>query len=392
MSQLILCLGGDPSNLPADEAWPWLLASLQRDPGLLILDNCEHVIDVAAHVVDLLLAHAPQLRVLATSREPLNVEGEHVYRLGALMLPQEIPVCIEDALEGPALRLLIERARASGNDVDFEDEEAAALYELARQLDGLPLALELAAARIRALGLKGMLARLDDLPKLLTRGRRTALPRHRSLNASMEWSYELLDDAERRVLRALSVFPGSFSLTSAAAVAAHEGLPSSITEGLVLRLVEKSLVLAIPEESPNGPACDGTCYRLMHTKRRHAAQLLRASADNEESEQVHARHAQDLLRRLALLTSAERTPAQPLAADPAPTVDELLQALRWCACADDPARAALGARLLETGLPLIRDCGRHEEFQSAIEQLIEHVPGKAFELSALRTLAVEESR
>ena len=247
--------------------------------GLLILDNCEHVIDASARFVEALLTERPELRLLVTTREPLHVAGEHVLRLEPLALPVKRPVSLAEALEAPAVRLLAERARATGNDVVFTEADAAALSELARQLDGLPLALELGAARVRALGLKGLLHRVDELNGLLTRGRRTALPRHRSVEANIAWSCGLLDEAERRALAALSVFTARFSLASAAAVVASAPGGEDAGEELVLQLVEKSLVLALPNAA----------YRLPNTVRRHAAAQLRAEA--AETRRVQARHA-----------------------------------------------------------------------------------------------------
>ncbi|HEY4081501.1 MAG TPA: winged helix-turn-helix domain-containing protein [Burkholderiaceae bacterium] len=288
-------------DVAASTGWASMVSVLRESPRLLVMDGCEHVIDVAARLAHALLAEVPELQLLATSREPLNVDGEHVYRLEALDLPAKSPRSLDEALEAPALSLLIERARASGNDVDFDDADAAALCELARQLDGLPLALELGAARIRALGLKGMLSRLEDLHGLLNRGRRTALPRHRSLEAAIGWSYELLDETERSVLRALSAFPGTFSLSNAAAVVGAIAACGSIEEQ-VLRLVEKSLVLAVPTALQAGSVGDCTCYRLANTTRRYAALQLQSNGD--EAARVLARHALELGVSLAPSTRA----------------------------------------------------------------------------------------
>lgn len=350
---------------PSANSWATTLSLLRPSAGLLIVDGCEQMIDTAARLIGALLVQAPELRLLATSQEPLNVEGEQVYRLQALELPASRHTSIDAALQSTAVRLLVERARASGNDVVFEDADAADLCELARQLDGLPLALELGAARVRALGLKNMLGRLEDLNTFLTRGRRTALPRHRSLDATIGRSCELLSEAERRVLHALSAFPGSFSLASAVRVAASAGARDGGIEEMVLRLVEKSLVLASASAPQAGFVTDARRYHLANTTRRHAARQLRASGG--EAGRVNARHALDVLRRLDA-PPCDRDPASATVGDQRPCVEELRQALRWCFSGADGADERLGARILRSGRALVREQGLEDGFQAFIER------------------------
>ncbi|WP_435057525.1 AfsR/SARP family transcriptional regulator [Streptomyces sp. bgisy060] len=252
---------------------------------LLLLDNCEHLIGAAAELAATLLARCPELRVLATSREPLGVPGEAVRPVG--------PLATE-----PAVRLLGERGAAvrSGFRVD-EDPEAAA--EVVRRLDGLPLAIELAAARLRMLTLRQIADRLDDRFRLLTSSARTVLPRQQTLRAVVDWSWDLLDGAERAVLRRLAVFTGGCDLEAAEAVcagppaAAGEGAPGEHV-GDVLdvlgSLVDKSLVVAVPGE-------DGMRYRLLETVAEYAGERLDEAGERAGTERRHLTHYRELARR-----------------------------------------------------------------------------------------------
>ncbi|WP_086763991.1 ATP-binding protein, partial [Streptomyces griseiscabiei] len=240
---------------------------------LLILDNCEHVVDAAAHLVDQLLQRCPELTVLATSREPLGVPGE-------LLRP------VEPLTEPHALRLLADRGAAArpGFTVDADPEAAA---EICRRLDGLPLAIELAAARLRMLTPRQIADRLDDRFRLLTSGSRTVLPRQQTLRAVVDWSWELLDEEERDVLRRLSVFAGGCDLAAAEAVcgpAALEALGS---------LVDKSLVVAAP--SGTG-ADDGMRYRLLETVVEYAGERLDETGTRPAAARAHLTYYRELAR------------------------------------------------------------------------------------------------
>ncbi|SEL81770.1 Predicted ATPase [Roseateles sp. YR242] len=275
---------------------PTLAAALRQTEQLIILDNCEHVLEEAATLAEAITGQAPQVRLICTSREPLNATGEHVLRLEPLATVPAQAQTLAEALQFSALALFVERARAAADTVVFDDADLPDLRELCRQLDGVPLALELAAWRIPAVGLKGLLARPEDWLLLLNRGRRGAQPRHQSLRATMDWSYGLLDDAERQVLCGLAVFDARFSLTSAAAVAARPPGPASVEE-IVLRLVDKSLL----QPCLHGLGTDdGPCYQLPHAVRLYALERL---AESPEAGAVHARHALDL-QRLAVRTGA----------------------------------------------------------------------------------------
>ncbi|MFF9197011.1 BTAD domain-containing putative transcriptional regulator [Streptomyces sp. NPDC014779] len=243
---------------------------------LLLLDNCEHVVGAAAALTELLLARCPGVTVLATSREPLGVPGEVVRPVGPLP-------------EGPALRLLGERGAAARPGFSVgEDRKAAA--EVVRRLDGLPLAIELAAARLRMLTVRQIAERLDDRFRLLTSGARTVLPRQQTLRAVVDWSWELLDGAERAVLRRLSVFTGGCDLRAAEAVCAGPGEEGRDTLDVLGSLVDKSLVVASPAE-------EGMRYRLLETVAEYAGERLDEAGDRVAAEHRHLVHYRELARR-----------------------------------------------------------------------------------------------
>lgn len=266
-----------------------LASALRTTALLLVLDNCEHVLEDVAVLVDAISAQAPQVRVLCTSREPLHVAGEHVLRLAPLALAPASAHTLPEALRAPALALFVERARATADTVVFDDSDVPDLRELCRQLDGMPLALELAAWRVASMGLKELLARPEDWLAILTRGRRGAEPRHQTLRAAIDWSCQLLDDTERRVLCCLAVFDAPFSLTSAAAVVQMPCGPASIEE-VVLSLVDKSLLQPCLQARDTD---DGTGYRFLQTTRSHALESLEALP---EADAVRARHALEMQR------------------------------------------------------------------------------------------------
>ncbi|MFJ8567083.1 AfsR/SARP family transcriptional regulator [Streptomyces sp. NPDC093514] len=246
---------------------------------LLLLDNCEHVVAAAATLAERLLTHCPGVRILATSREPLGVPGESLRPVEPL--PDPI-----------ALRLLGDRGAAARAGFSV-DEDPAAAAEICRRLDGLPLAIELAAARLRLLTPRQIADRLDDRFRLLTSGSRTVLPRQQTLRAVVDWSWDLLDEPERTVLRRLSVFAGGCDLAAAEAVCADPHDPAPYDAADILgSLVDKSLVVATP--APDGR---GMRYRLLETVGEYAAErLAEAAGDREATEHRHLVHYRELAR------------------------------------------------------------------------------------------------
>src|SRR5712671_3381553 len=207
-------------ELASGTASPQSVATALRAKQLmLVLDNCEHVIDATARMAEALLRANPAARLIATSREPLRAEGEWVYPVPPLAVPAEGSPDSEEPLRYGAVRLFVERARAAAPHFSPDVRAAAGIAGICRRLDGIPLAIELAAARAAALGIDGLAARLDDRFRLLAGGYRTTMPRHQTLRATLDWSYELLTEPERVVLRRLAIFAGGFTLQAANAVA-----------------------------------------------------------------------------------------------------------------------------------------------------------------------------
>ena len=257
----------DQPGVPAAEAVARVLA---RQQLLLVLDNCEHVIGAAAELCAGLLAACDDVRVLATSREPLRVAGEAGYRLAPLALPD--PDDLAAAARAEAVALFTDRARSADARFALTGETTPTVARLVARLDGMPLAIELAAARVEALGVAQLLDRIDDRFTLLAGGNRTAPPRQRSLAATVEWSYQLLDDHERRVFRAVSAFPGPFTLEAAEAVA------GASAGAAVLRLVDCSLL------NPPRPGPDGRSrYRMLETLRAYGNRLLAQAAEQDQA-------------------------------------------------------------------------------------------------------------
>jgi non-specific serine/threonine protein kinase len=251
---------------------------LARQQVLLVLDNCEHVAGAAAQLCAGLLLACDDLRVLATSREPLAVSGEARYRLGPLTLPDSDDPA--EAERSEAVALFADRARRADAHFVLDGQSGPVVAEIVARLDGMPLAIELAAARVEALGAPQLLDRIDDRFALLTGGDRLAPSRQRSLAAAVAWSYELLDDDERRVFRLVTVFPAGFTLEGAEAVAGSGAGP------VVLRLVDCSL-LSPPQVGPDGRFR----YGMLETLRAYSAGLLAGAGEQEQAEAAMARYA-----------------------------------------------------------------------------------------------------
>src|SRR5215467_9859949 len=231
---------------------------------LVVLDNCEHVLDACAKLADALLRGCPNLSLLATSREPLGVGGERVYRVPSLGVPADGDTA--DAVwASEAVRLLADRAAAQGVSLGEDQQATEVAGRICRRLDGIPLALELAAARLRVMSAAELEARLDERFALLTGGSRAGLPRQRTLRAMVDWSWELLNPGARAVLAALSTFAGGFTLAAAEAVAAGPDVPPGEVAGHLGALVDKSLVQF--GDTGTGPGR----YRLLETVRQYAA-------------------------------------------------------------------------------------------------------------------------
>ncbi|MEZ4681526.1 MAG: BTAD domain-containing putative transcriptional regulator [Caldilineaceae bacterium] len=265
-------------NYPLTRA---LIAHLRTRTLLLIFDDCEHLIDSIAQLVETLLRACPQLKIMVTSRETLGVMGERTLRVPSLQLPDgDTLLALEDLAQSEAIRLFVDRAVAVTPTFTLNEANAAAVTQICRQLDGVPLAIELAAARVRAMTPEQIAARLDDRFRLLTGGSRTALPRQQTLRAMIDWSWGLLSEPECILLRRLAVFVGGWSLEAAEVVGADESLPVYDVLELLTHLVEKSLVVM---EEQAGAAR----YYLLETIRQYAREKL---LDAGETEATRARH------------------------------------------------------------------------------------------------------
>lgn len=261
-----------------------LVDALQKQHCIVVVDGVEHLLDAIAPLVEHVLTHTTGVRVLATSREILDVPGEAVFQVPTLSVPDassDLPT-LDAAADFDSVRLFLERARSVDAGFRAGDEDAATIAELCRRLDGLPLALELAAARTDVLTLRQLAARLDDRFELLSGGRRTAPPRHRTLRATIAWSYDLLDDREQVLFERLSVFAGSFTVETVEAVCAGDGIEPSEVFHLLTRLLRQSLVVRVHSTGPTSR------YRLLDTLREYGRERLRARSDGDE---VFRRHA-----------------------------------------------------------------------------------------------------
>jgi predicted ATPase/DNA-binding SARP family transcriptional activator len=274
-------LGGPPEAEPTDR----VIAAIRERDALLILDNCEHVIESAAAFAHRVLGECRRLRILTTSREPLGITGEALWQVIPLALPapDAAPGEIESS---PAVQLLQDRAGAVSKDLVMDAQTLATMARVCRALDGMPLSIELAAARLRTMTLDQLANRLDDLFRLLTGGSRTALPRHRTLRAVIDWSWELLTDAERVVLRRLSVFSDGASLEAAEQVCAGDDVESWQVLELLTALTEKSLVVTKGDRAPR--------YRMLGTIKEYAGQRLTEAGEADLARHTHLAYFTEL--------------------------------------------------------------------------------------------------
>ena len=289
-----LALLSDPEYIPAtvaaavgleptsDTASPEPVANALRSKRLLlVLDNCEHLIGGAARMAEALLHAGSTVHLIATGRESLRIDGEWIYAVPPLAVPADDNPDGKDPLQYSAVRLFVERARASAPGFAPDARVLVAIGGICRRLDGIPLAIELAAARATTLGVEGLAKGLDDSFRLLAGGRRTAMPRHRTLQATLDWSYDLLDERERVVLRRLAIFAGGFTLQAAQEVAEDARVSASAVVDCVANLIAKSLVTT---------DAAGTLvrYRLLATTRAYAREKLVQSGEFDMAARRHA--------------------------------------------------------------------------------------------------------
>jgi predicted ATPase/DNA-binding winged helix-turn-helix (wHTH) protein len=342
---------------------PTLLAFLADRRVLLILDNCEHVINAAALLTERLFSEAPQAHILTTSREALRVEGEHVHLLAPLDYPHPSDqLSAAEALAGSAVQLFMDRAFAAGHTAKLTDADAPVVAGICSRLDGVAFAIELAASRVGAYGLQGTADLLSNRFKLLWQGRRSAPPRQQTLMAMLDWSFNLLSDRDRRVLGRLSIFVGVFTLDAAQTVASDDHTdPVEVAEA-VASLVDKSLILIVP--------INGVLHhRLLDATRAYAAEKFRSSVDANVIARNHALYFEQwLLRFEQWLVRDSSTDVR----SAVPHMGNVRAALEWCfGSAGD---AAIGVRLAAAAMPIFFELSLLVESRRWCEQGLAALP------------------
>lgn len=254
-----------------------LVGALKTKNMLLLMDNCEHLLDATTHLAEKLLNSCPRLRILATSREPLGVAGEVNWLVSPLSMPDSArPLTAEGLMRYEAVRLFVERARLRLPAFELMPHNAGAVAEVCRTLEGIPLAIELAMARMAILAVEQVAEKLEDSLKLLTGGARTSTQRHHTMRATLEWSYDLLDEDEQRLFARLSVFAGGWTLEAAEKVGAGDSIETDAVLDLLGRLVDKSLIVAKASSEEGAMR-----YRMLEPVRQFAREKLEESTEAE---------------------------------------------------------------------------------------------------------------
>jgi predicted ATPase/DNA-binding winged helix-turn-helix (wHTH) protein len=364
---------------PADD----LLVYLRDRRMLLVLDSCEHVIDAVSLLAERIFLEAPQIRILATSREPLRVEGEHVRRLFPLDYPPDVAgLTAAEAMTFPSVQLFVGRVAASTGEYVLTDDDAPVAADICRKLDGIALAIEFAAGRVNAYGVREVAALLDNRFDLLSKGRRTAPHRHQTLNATLDWSYDLLSEAERKVFRRLSVFVGFFTLEAGQAVSIGNGIREAEAAEAIGGLVEKSLISV-------DVAGAAARYRLFDTTRAYARDKLLQSGEFDGVMRRQALYFCDYLERtdfLALEHSRAWLELQVYSG----YVGSMRTALDWCFSTNGDR--SFGGRLASVAANYLMQFSLWTEAQSATERALANLDaglrGTHRELQLLDTLVI----
>ncbi len=363
---------GDPRLVPSTVATvlgleirtenplPGLIAALRDRRMLLLLDNCEHVIDAAASLAAAVLTGVPRVNILATSREPLGVAGEREHRLGPLgSPPNSSGQTAAEAAAFPAVQLFVERVTAIVEDFALTDANTAPVVEICRRLDGLPLAIEFAAPRVEVLGVGGLAARLNQSLPLLGTRRRASTERHQTMRAVVDWSYRLLSEDDQLLLRATGIFAGGFTVEAAAAIVMEPVTTRFDAIDRLADLVAKSLVVA--DVSGANPR-----FRLLDTTRAYTRERLDESGDRERIAHRHADYYRNLFERAEGESTARLTVEW--LAEYAPEIDNLRAALDW---AFSPSGdKSIGAALTIAAIPLWLQLSMVEECRAGVERAL----------------------
>ena len=361
----------------SDNPTPSIVSFLRDCRILIVLDCCEHVIATIVVVAEAILKGAPGVRILATSREPLGAESECVQRLQALATPPIMAgITAANALEFSAVQLFVERATASVQDFQLSDGNAPAVADICRKLDGIALAIELAAARIATFGVHDLAILLDDRFRLVMRGRRTALPRHQTLKAVHDWSYEYLSEPERAMLRRLAVFSGWISLKSAIDVVADATIATSDLHDSICGLVAKSLIVP----NVNGAVLS---FRLLDTTRAYARSKLIESGELEHTSRRHAEYMRDYLIEAEFQWN--RLPTVVWVDNYGPQIGNVRAALNWAlsATGDDE----IGVALTVAAVPLWFQLSLADECRGRVQQALASIgPGPARDARARQVM------
>lgn len=321
----------------SDDPLQCVAAVLANSPLLLVLDNCEHVLQATADAVEVLLQAAPHCCVLTTSREPLRADGERVHDLAPLRVPhKDVHLTAEQAMTWSGIELFIERVKTLDPDFVFRDADVSAVSAICRKLDSNALAIEIAAARVRTFGIQDLVGLLDGSFRLQMTGRRTALPRHRSLSATLDWTYSMLTASEQAMLRQLAVFTGSFTLEAVKAMTVtRDALP------LLESLMDKSLLITAQSQPLKR-------YRLLETTRAYALEKLAEQGESDTTREHHARYALGVVQE-AGQTLDSLTPEAWVALY-GPEINTLRAALEWAFSAS--GQPSTGIELTLGGVPL----------------------------------------
>src|SRR6266446_2787551 len=347
-------------EIHAEDPLPGLAASLPDKRMLVILDNCEHVIEAAAVLAAILLRSTPGISILATSREPLAVAGEREYRLRPLATPSPSPVLTAaDALSFPAVQLFLERVSTVIDDFALSDADAPLVVEICRRLDGVPLAIELAAARIEVLGIRGLAAHLDNSLQLLRARHRRAMPRHQTMRAILDWSYGLLSEDEKLLFRRIGVFASAFDLKAAAGITSDADFAPEDVVDRLSDLVAKSLV-TVHLDTPVPR------FRLGETTRAYALEKLAESGEREQLLRRGAEYVRDRLEHAQ--PTLEQRPTADLLVSYGFWVDNIRLALDWAFSPEGDA--SVGVALTAAAVPVWMHLSLVEECRVRVEQAL----------------------
>lgn len=350
--------------VPAEAPLPALRAALVDRKMLVVLDNCEQVLEAAAALAENLLKCSSGLSVLATSRERLNADGEWVYRLPSLANPPEGPhLSAAQALMFSAVQLFVQRAMAGSDGFALTDADAPAVRDLCRKLDGNPLAIEIAAAHVDRIGVRGLAVGLHKQLQLFARGRRTASPRHRTLEATLDWSYKLLSERERSVLRRLAVFRGNFTLESACSVASDLRVTSRMVIDCTMTITDKSL-LSIDASG------DPIRYRLFETTRAYALEKLDQTEDASLTLLRHARRMQHLVQQAEADWSAMAR--DEWVAVHCRDMEDIRAAMEWC-FSHEKAELITGISITVGALLAVYELGLLDDHREWVEQALDRI-------------------